>query len=231
MLTAFRRIVSGFFKFALVVIIGVAMLHTAGSPPAKAQNVGSDKKAARTDPRENCSENAKRLCDEAWAAQPQDVSTNDQDPEKAADLYREALKDSPRCRLALGMLSSLLQRDGKAKEAYDYNEILLGFYPNDSAALLAKANLLSYWKKDYQQALRIANDVLALDGPGNGYLNYLVAEIYSLMDNRDDSLKNLKLAMSINPDWGDSGNAQDNEGFKNLREDPRFWELVKKPAE
>lgn len=226
MFTPSSRILTVCHKSALIAFIAAATLLTAGSPPARAQD--ADKKAAKTDPRENCSRNARLLCDQAWAAQPQDVSTNDRDPKKAADLYRLALKDSPRCRLALGMLSSLLERDGDAQQAYDYNELLLGMYPNDPQALLAKANLLSYWKKDFQQALKITNDVLVREGPGNGYLNYLIAEIHSLMNNRDESLKNLKLAMAINPGWGDSGNAQDNDGFKNLREDPRFWELVKK---
>lgn len=228
MITASRRIPTRRLAPALAAFIAAALLLAGGTPPARAQDAGAVKKAAPTDPHENCSRNARLLCDQAWAAQPQDVSTNDRDPQKAEELYRKAIKDSPRCFLAFSLLSSLLQRDGKAQQAYDINEQLLGMYPNDSRPLLAKANFLSYWKKDHRQALKIANDVLVRDGPGNGYLHYLIAEIHSLMNNRDDALKSLELAMAISPNWGNSGNAQDNDGFKNLREDPRFWELVKK---
>lgn len=215
---------------ALAAFLAAALLLPAASPPAGAQNAVGDKKAVKLDPRANCSGKAKLLLDQAWEAQPQNVSTNDRDPQKAADLYREALKDSPQCLLALGMISSLLQRDEKYEQAYGYNELLLGIHPNHTQALLAKANLLSVWKKDYQQALKLMAKVLALDGPGNGSAHYSIAATFSLMNNPDDSLKNLKLAMAIDPGWGDGGNAQTDDDFKNLREDPRFWELVKKPA-
>lgn len=214
----------------MINLLAAALLLAAGSPPAGAQNSAGDTKAVKLDPRANCSGKAKVLLDRAWEAQPQNVSTNDRDPRKAADLYREALKDSPQCLLALGMISSLLQRDGKYEQAYGYNERLLGIYPNHTQALLAKANLLSVWKKEYQQALEIMTEVLALDGAGNGSTNYSIAATFSMMNNPDEALKHLELAMSIDPGWGNGGNAQTDDDFKNLREDPRFWKLVKKPA-
>ena len=44
-----------------------------------------------------CSENAKQLLKKAWAAQPMNTTGNKADPAKAESLYKEALKDSPKC--------------------------------------------------------------------------------------------------------------------------------------
>jgi len=184
---------------------------------------------AETNVRANCSDNAKQLLDQGWDAQPMDRSpTNTGDPRNAESLYKEALQDSPQCKLALSRIAALLQRDENFRQANEYNDLLLKYYPDDRNALQLKAQLLADWKKNYQGALQLFAKLLEREGPGNGSLYYSIAATYSQMNRLDDSVKFLKLAMSISEGWGNTGNAQADKDFENLRKDRRFWALVKK---
>jgi tetratricopeptide (TPR) repeat protein len=176
----------------------------------------------------NCSESAKRLVDRAWAAQPMNQGPkNTADPAGAEVLYLQALADSPRCLRALRLATSLLMRDGRFSRASEYNERLLQSFPADPVGLSTKARLLVELKQDYQGALEIQKKLLEMQGPDNGAWYYRIAQTYSLMNNSDQSLKYLELAMAIDKAWGDSGNAQSEPAFANLRKDPRFRALVK----
>ena len=185
---------------------------------------------AETDVRANCSANARQLLDLAWAEQPMDRSAkNTGNPAKAELLYKQALLDSPQCKLAMSHMASLLSRDDKFRKANEYNELLLKYYPDDADALQRKASLLADGMNDHQGALKIYMHLLKINGPGNGSLYYAVAKIYSKLGQLDHSIEFLALATSINKAWGGSGNAQVEKDFENLRKDPRFWALVKQP--
>jgi tetratricopeptide (TPR) repeat protein len=185
--------------------------------------------AQTSDPRKDCSENANRLLQQAWAAQPMNVPTNNADPTKAESLYRRAINDSPKCRRAMGLLTALFVRAEKYEQANEYNELLLKQYPGDPAGLSEKAYLISILKKDYPFALEIEMKLLDVAGFNkNGNVFYEIARIYSLMDRLDDSLRYLELAMKIERGWGSKANAQIADGFENARKDKRFLTLVKK---
>jgi tetratricopeptide (TPR) repeat protein len=184
---------------------------------------------AETDMRVNCSDHARQLLDQAWAEQPMDRSPkNTGNPAKAELLYKQALLDSPRCKLAMNEMTSLLSRDDKFREAKQYNDLLLKYYPDDPDALQQKASLLT-GANDHQGALKIYLHLLEMNGPGNGSLYYSVARVYSKLNRLDQSIKFLTLAISINKAWGSTGNAQVDEDFENLRKDSRFWALIKQP--
>jgi tetratricopeptide (TPR) repeat protein len=176
----------------------------------------------------NCSETAKRLVDRAWAAQPMDQGPkNTANPAGAEALYLQALTDSPRCLRALRLATELLMRDGRFSRASEFNDRLLQSFPADPVGLSTKASLFVELKHDYQGALDIQKKLLEMQGPENGAWYYRIAQTYSLMNNADQSLKYLGLAMAIDKAWGDSGNAQREPAFANLRKDPRFRALVK----
>jgi TonB family protein len=129
--------------------------------------------------------------------------------------------------VANGLLVSLLIRSHKYEKSNEYNELFLQQFPNDPSALSNKADLLSALKKDYAQALEIRMNLLRVsDFNKNGSVYYEIAATYSLMNKLDESLKYLKLALSISKGWGNTGNAQVNSDFENLRKDSRFWSLV-----
>jgi tetratricopeptide (TPR) repeat protein len=185
---------------------------------------------AETDTRAKCSDNARQLLEQAWAEQPMDRSPNNTgNPAKAEYLYKQALLDSPQCKLAMSQMASLLLRDDKFRQAKEYNDLLLKYYPDDPDALQQKASLLSGAINDQQGALKIYLHLLEMNGPGNGSLYYAVAKVYSKLNQLDQSIKFLTLAISINKAWGSGGNAQVDKDFENLRRDPRFWALVKQP--
>jgi tetratricopeptide (TPR) repeat protein len=200
-----------------VLVLALAAAALPGNPSA-AQGV--DTSAA-------CSPEARRLASEAWAAQPMNVRKNTGDPERAEALYKAALDDSPRCLRALRLLTVLLARGERYARAYEYNELLLTHYPDDEVGLDQKAKLLADWKADHAQALVVQRRVLDLAGPGNGSAYYGMARIYALMNRRDEALRYLRLAMSISRNWGSAANAQADDAFVTLRQDPRFWDLVR----
>jgi tetratricopeptide (TPR) repeat protein len=184
---------------------------------------------SETDVRAKCSDNARQLLDQGWAEQPFDRSPkNTGNPAKAELLYRQALQDSPQCQLAISRMAFLLYRDEKFRQAIEYTDLLLKYYPDDANALQQKASLLTAMN-DHQAALEIYMHLLETNGPGNGSLYYGVARTYSRLDQLDNSLKFLGLAMSISKAWGNTGNAQVDPGFANLRKDGRFLALVNRP--
>jgi tetratricopeptide (TPR) repeat protein len=179
--------------------------------------------------RKDCSGNAHKLLQRAWAAQPLNVPKNTADPTKAESLYKQAINDSPKCRRAIGLLTALFVRTEKYEQANEYNELLLKQYPDDPAGLSEKAYLVSILKKDYPLALEIETKLLDVPGfNNNGNVFYKIARLYSLMNRLDDSLRYLELAMAIDKGWGSKANAQIADGFENVRKDKRFWTLVKK---
>jgi len=174
-----------------------------------------------------CSENAKQLLKKAWAAQPMNARGNKADPAKAESLYKEAIKDSPKCGPASNLLVALLDRNHDYEQANEYNERFLRQTPDDPRALSHKADLVSILKKDYEQALEIRMKLLNVEGfNSNGAVFYDIAGTYSLMNKLDESLKFLKLALSRDKGWGSKDNAQVNSDFENVRKDSRFWSLV-----
>jgi tetratricopeptide (TPR) repeat protein len=183
--------------------------------------------AQTLDPNKDCSEKTKKLLQQAWVAQPMNVPENNANPAKAESLYKQAIDDSPKCRPAMRLLVNLLLRSEKYEQASDYNELFLRQFPDDPSGLGEKADLVSILKKDYQLALEI--EMKLLDVPEvnkNGNVFYRIARTYSLMSKLDDSLRYLKLALSIDKGWVDKANAQTSWGFENLRKDRRFWALV-----
>jgi tetratricopeptide (TPR) repeat protein len=183
--------------------------------------------APEIDVNANCSEIAKPLIDQAWAAQPMNKGPdNTADPARAQALYVQALADSPRCLRALRLVTTLLIRDRRFARASEYNERLLQSYPADPISLSTKARLLVEWKHDYQGALDIQKKVLEMQGAGNGAWYYRIAGTYSMMNNLDEALEYLQRAMAISKTWGDAANAQSAPIFANLRKDPRFGRLV-----
>ena len=185
--------------------------------------------AQTLDPKKDWSKKAKKLLEQAWVAQPMNVSQNNADPARAESLYQKAIDDSPKCRPAMRLLTNLLLRRDKYEEANYYNEMFLRQFPDDSAGLGEKADLVSLLKKDYTLALEIEMKLLDVrDFNKNGNVFYRIARTYSLMNKLDDSLSYLKLALSIDKDWGNKANAQSSWGFENVRKDPRFWTLVNK---
>lgn len=183
--------------------------------------------AQTTDYPKECSEKAKQLLKQAWAAQPMNTRGNKADPAKAESLYKEAIKDSPKCGSASNLLVALLLRNHDYEQANQYNERFLQQAPGNSAALNHKADLISVLNKDYAQALEIRMKLLKVEGlNSNGAVFYDIAGTYSLMNKLDESLEYLKLALSIDKAWGNKNNAQVNSDFENVRKDSRFWTLV-----
>ena len=183
--------------------------------------------AQTNDYQKECSEKAKQLLKKAWEAQPMNRRGNKADPTKAESLYKQALKDSPKCAPASNLLIGLLMRNRDYTRANEYNEIFLRHTPNDPTALYHKADLISILQKDYAQALEIR--MRLLDVPeynSNGKVFYAIAGTYSLMNKLDESLEYLKLALALNKGWGNKENAQVDSDFENVRKDSRFWTLV-----
>jgi tetratricopeptide (TPR) repeat protein len=174
-----------------------------------------------------CSENAKQLVKEAWVAQPMSARGNKAYPAKAESLYKEAIKDSPKCGSASNLLVVLLERNHDYEQANEYNERFLRLTPNDPSALDLKADLISILKQDYAHALEIRMRLLNVEGFNRtGAVFYNIAGTYSLMNKPDESLKYLGLALSIRKGWGNKSNAQVDSSFENVRKDSRFWSLV-----
>jgi tetratricopeptide (TPR) repeat protein len=80
-----------------------------------------------------------------------------------------------------------------------------------------------YGEKDYEGALRIAEQVLA-DYPGNGLAHYNVACAQSLLGRKDEALEHLRAALEAAPQLVE--NARTDEDLEPLRDDPRFAALV-----
>ena len=183
--------------------------------------------AQTSDYQKECSEHAKQLLKQAWAAQPMNMRGNKADPARAVSLYKEAIKDSPKCGPASNLMVGLLLRNHDYQQANEYNERFLREVPDNPTALNHKADLISVLKKDYAQALQIRMKLLNVPGyNSNGSLFYDIAGTYSLMNKLDESLRYLELALSRNKGWGNKENAQVNSDFENLRKDRRFWSLV-----
>ena len=200
----------------ILLLVGVVVLSM--STQAMAQS---------SDDAKNCSEHTEQLLKKAWAAQPMNTRANNRNPAKAESLYKEAIKDSPRCAPANNLLVGLLIRNLKYEEAREYNDRFLRSVPDQPQALNARADLLSILTKDYSQALTIRLNLLKVPGFNNsGSVFYAIAETYSLMNKLDESLEYLKMALSLNKGWGDKWNAPVNPAFENLRNDSRFWSLV-----
>ena len=185
---------------------------------------------ASAQPRDvNCSEQAQKLVDRAWAAQPMNKQQRGGTPSKAEELYKQAIVDSPRCPRASRLLVALLMRSERYEEARKYNDRFLQDFPDDPGALTQRASLISELNKDYQSALDIEKKLLdATEFNHNGNVYYRIAAIYSLMNRLDDSLDYLAQALRVDKSWGDKENAQADSGFENLRKDKRFWVLIKK---
>jgi tetratricopeptide (TPR) repeat protein len=174
-----------------------------------------------------CSDNAKQLLKKAWAAQPMNTRGNKADPAKAESLYKEAIKDSPKCAPAHRLLVGLLERNRDYEQANEYNERFLQQNPNDPTGLHNRADLLSSLKKDYAEALKILMSLLDVpEYNNNGRVYFAIAGTYSLMNKLDESLEYLKMALAVNKGWGNQANAQVHSKFENVRKDSRFWSLI-----
>lgn len=183
--------------------------------------------AQTSDYQKKCSDNAEQLLKKAWAAQPMNRRGNNADPAKAEFLYEQAIKDSPKCGPANNLLVALLMRSRNYEKANKLNELFLRQNPDDPAALMHRAELISILEKDYPRALEIEISLLRLpEYNENGRVFYAIAKTYSLMNNLDESLEYLKLALARNKNWGNRFNAQVNSSFVNLRKDSRFWSLI-----
>ena len=84
-----------------------------------------------------------------------------------------------------------------------------------------------YEAKDYEAALRIAEDVLS-EYPGNGLAHFNVACMQSLLGRKDEALEHLRAALEAAPPLLE--NARTDEDLAPLRDDPRFSDLVKEEA-
>jgi len=80
-----------------------------------------------------------------------------------------------------------------------------------------------YEAKDYEGALRYAEDVLA-DYPGNGLALYNLACMESLLGRKEQALTHLRDALDDAPPLRENARADDD--FAPVREDPRFAALV-----
>ena len=80
-----------------------------------------------------------------------------------------------------------------------------------------------YEAKDYEAALRIAEDVLE-DYPGNGLAYFNVACMESLLGRGDEAVAHLRDALEAAPELIEQ--ARTDEDFAPLRDDSRFRELV-----
>jgi len=80
-----------------------------------------------------------------------------------------------------------------------------------------------YNEQDYEGALAACH--VALDKyPGNALVIYNIACMQSLLGRGDEALENLRVAVESWPRFKE--NAQKDDDFASLREDPRFLELV-----
>jgi tetratricopeptide (TPR) repeat protein len=174
-----------------------------------------------------CSEKAKQLLEKAWEAQPMDVRGNNADPAKAELLYKEAIKESPKCTRATSLFVALLRRNQEYERANEYNELFLRQSPDNPIALDHRAAFISILRQDHAQALEIRMKLLSVEGfNSNGAVFYGIAGTYSLMNKLDESLEYLRLALSLDKTWGNEKNAKVDWEFENLRRDIRFWLLV-----
>jgi tetratricopeptide (TPR) repeat protein len=80
-----------------------------------------------------------------------------------------------------------------------------------------------YEAKDYEGALRVAEQVLE-EYPGNGLAHFNIACMHSLLGHVDEAFEHLGEALVAAPPLIE--NAQTDEDFAAIREDPRFAELV-----
>lgn len=80
-----------------------------------------------------------------------------------------------------------------------------------------------YEAKDYEGALRVAEQVLD-EYPGNGLAHFNVACMHSLLGHTEEALGHLREALDAAPPLRE--NAQKDEDFAPIRDDPRFRELV-----
>jgi tetratricopeptide (TPR) repeat protein len=80
-----------------------------------------------------------------------------------------------------------------------------------------------YEAKDYESALRIAEQVLA-EYPGNGFAHFNVACAQSLLGRKEEALKHLRAALEAAPALLE--NARTDEDLATIRDDPRFRGLV-----
>ena len=80
-----------------------------------------------------------------------------------------------------------------------------------------------YEAKDYEAALRVAEQVLD-EYEGNGLAHYNIACMQSLLGRSDEAIDHLRAALDANPELLE--NAQKDEDFAPIRDDPRFAELV-----
>ena len=80
-----------------------------------------------------------------------------------------------------------------------------------------------YEAKDYEAALRIAEQVLE-EYPGNGLALFNVACMESLLGRTDEALEHLRAALEAAPELVE--NARTDGDLEPLRGDPRFRELV-----
>jgi tetratricopeptide (TPR) repeat protein len=80
-----------------------------------------------------------------------------------------------------------------------------------------------YQAKDYEAALRIAEDILE-EYPGNGLVSFNIACMESLLGRGDDALGHLREALEAAPELVEQARTDDD--FASLRDDPRFKELV-----
>jgi tetratricopeptide (TPR) repeat protein len=80
-----------------------------------------------------------------------------------------------------------------------------------------------YGEKDYEGALRVAEQVLA-EYPGNGLAHYNTACAQSLLGRKDEALEHLRAALEAAPPLLE--NARTDEDLDPLRDDPRFAAIV-----
>jgi tetratricopeptide (TPR) repeat protein len=84
-----------------------------------------------------------------------------------------------------------------------------------------------YEAKDYEAALRIAEDILE-EYPGNGLALFNIACMESLLGRKDEAFDHLRAALEAAPVLVE--NARTDEDFAPIRDDPRFERLVEANA-
>jgi tetratricopeptide (TPR) repeat protein len=120
--------------------------------------------------------------------------------------------DAPRRAVAEEDGTTLLTIGGRRGEAWrpTPGEAMQEFFPH-------------YEAKDYEAALRIAEDVLE-EYPGNGLAFFNVACMESLLGRGDEAVAHLRNALEAAPELIEQARTDDD--FAPLRDDSRFRELV-----
>ena len=111
-------------------------------------------------------------------------------------------------------------------QAKKYNKILLELYPVDPVAIDDRSALLTLEGK-YEEAIKLLEEVINQNGPGNGALYYSIAMTYAQQKKNEKALDYLESSAEINPGWLNEQNAQADDEFVNVVKEKRFHALLR----